>query len=172
MNKNLFSPKPNLCHCETLLMKWGVMNAQHMVEHFGDAVKNAWKAHASAGYEGEHLAKLREFMMSEKPFRENTKNPLLSGPLPLRQPSMQAAIDRLQKISIIFEAFEENPEMTTQNPIFGEWIYRECSTAAQTRHASSASSGRSIIFRIKSLATKGKNIVFDGPPFSSLNCSI
>jgi len=34
---------------------------------------------------------------------------------------MQAAIDRLQKyLDYFFEAFEENPEMTTQNPIFGE----------------------------------------------------
>jgi hypothetical protein len=106
--------------------KWGVMNAQHMVEHFGDAVKNAaGKLTLPLVHEGDHLAKLREFMMSEKPFRENTKNPLLGPePQPLRQPNMEAAVDRLQKyLNYFFEAFEENPGMTTQNPIFGELDY-------------------------------------------------
>ena len=106
--------------------KWGLMNGQQMVEHFGDSVKNAaGKLPLPLVNEGERLVKLREFLMSERPFKENTKNPLLGDePQPIRLPSMQAAVGRLQKyLDYFFEAFEENPGLTTQNPIFGELDY-------------------------------------------------
>src|SRR6266542_2915434 len=67
---------------------WGKMNVQQMIEHFGgEAIRNANgrlkinTIHTPL----DHLGKLREFMMSERPFRENTKNPLLpEEPRPLR----------------------------------------------------------------------------------------
>ena len=106
--------------------KWGVMNGQQMVEHFGDSVKNAaGKLHLPQVHEGELLTKLRTFLLSDKPFRENTKNPLMSDePIPVRLPSMEMAVDRVQKyLDYFFEAFEENPQLTTHNPIFGELDY-------------------------------------------------
>jgi hypothetical protein len=105
--------------------RWGKMNVQQMVEHFaGDAVRNA-----SGRLKidmiltpPENLAKMREFMMSEKPFKENTKNPLLTeNPAPLRYKTIQAAIGVLQEEMIyFFEAFEKNPNLLTRNPFFGD----------------------------------------------------
>jgi oxepin-CoA hydrolase/3-oxo-5,6-dehydrosuberyl-CoA semialdehyde dehydrogenase len=59
------------------LQRWGKMNVQQMIEHFaGDAVRNAsgrLKIDAILTPSG-NLPKMREFLMSEKPFKENTKN--------------------------------------------------------------------------------------------------
>lgn len=58
---------------------WGVMNGQQMVEHFVDVVKNAsGKLKLPMVNEGEKLEKARAFMMSDKPFPENVKNPFIS----------------------------------------------------------------------------------------------
>ena len=94
--------------------RWGKMNVQQMIEHYaGDAVRNAsgrLKIDTMIT-PPENLAKMREFMMSEKPFKENTKNPLLKeDPEPLRYKTIQAAIGALQEELIyFFEAFEKNP---------------------------------------------------------------
>ncbi len=65
--------------------------------------------------------------MTENPFKENTKNPLLGEtPLPLRKPTLQAAIDTLQEeLNYFFSVFENNPALTTRNPIFGELDYAQ-----------------------------------------------
>ncbi len=79
--------------------KWGVLNAQQMVEHFADAVKNAsGKLILPVLNEGEKLQKFKEFLMSDIPFKENTKNVMMSEEgAPVRQPDMQSAINKLQK---------------------------------------------------------------------------
>jgi len=68
------------------------------------------------------LPRLQEFMMSEKPFKENTKSPVLAEePAPLKKNTKEAAIGKLQEeIIYFFEAFEKNPGMKTTNPVFGE----------------------------------------------------
>src|ERR1700693_3220235 len=78
--------------------KWGVMNGQQMVEHFADAVKHAnGKLIVPMVNSGERLEKSREFLMTEKQFKENTKNPLIpETPFPLRKADMDAAIEKLQ----------------------------------------------------------------------------
>ncbi len=106
--------------------KWGIMNAQQMVEHFADAVKNAnGKLVLPLLNEGERLQKYREFLMSEEPFKENTKNPLIpEGGIPLRRPDMLSAINKLQKeLDYFFEIFENHPELKTGNAFFGELNY-------------------------------------------------
>jgi len=105
--------------------RWGKMNVQQMIEHYaGDAVRNA-SGHLKidniltpAG----NLDRMREFMMSDKPFKENTKNPLMAEePAPLRYKTIQAAIGALQQELIyFFEAFKENPGLITRNPFFGD----------------------------------------------------
>jgi hypothetical protein len=95
-----------------------------MIEHFaGDAVRNA-----SGGLKIDHimtapdnLERMREFMMSNKPFKENTKNPLMGEePAALRYNTVQGAIGALQQELIcFFEAFEKNPSLVTRNPFFG-----------------------------------------------------
>jgi hypothetical protein len=105
--------------------RWGKMNVQQMVEHYaGDAVRNA-----SGRLKidqiitpPDNLDRMREFMMSNKPFHENTKNPLMGEePAPLRYKTIQAAIGALQQELIyFFEAFEKNPGLVTRNPFFGD----------------------------------------------------
>ena len=107
--------------------KWGVMNAQQMVEHFADSVKNAsGKLILPVLNEGERLQKSREFLMSEHPFKENTNNPLIPQEgIPLRQPDISSAIDKLQKeLDYFFETFNKNPGFVTGNAFFGDLDYR------------------------------------------------
>ena len=75
----------------------------------------------------ERLPLYREFLMSEKPFKENTKSPVLpEEPLPLRSRTIQAAIGRLQEELIdFFQAFEKNPALKTLHPVFGELDFNE-----------------------------------------------
>ena len=108
--------------------KWGVLNAQQMVEHFADAVKNAsGKLILPVLNEGERLQKFRGFLMGDIPFKENTKNALMSEQAPpLRQPDMQSAINKLQKeLDHFFEVFEKDPRLTTINAFFGELNFEE-----------------------------------------------
>ena len=76
--------------------RWGKMSLQHMIEHFaGDAVRNA---SGRLPFEKimtppERLPSMREFLMSEKPFKENTNNPLMGEePAPLRYHTRLAAL--------------------------------------------------------------------------------
>lgn len=106
--------------------KWGVMNAQQMVEHFADAVKNAsGKLILPQVNNGERLEKSRKFLMTEKQFKENTKNPLIPEmPFPLRKANMNEAIEKLQnELNYFFQVFESKPNLKTNNPIFGELDY-------------------------------------------------
>jgi hypothetical protein len=110
--------------------RWGKMNVQQMIEHYaGDAVRNA-----SGRLKidkiitpPENLARMREFMLSDKPFRENTRNPLMGEEPPaLRYKTMQAAIGGLQQELIyFFEAFEKDPNLITRNPFFGDLNFDE-----------------------------------------------
>ena len=104
------------------------MNVQQMIEHFADSVMNAsGKLKLPAVNEGEQLRKYREFMMSEKPFLPETKNPLMSEePAPPRCNTVQASISKLKEELIFFyEEFEKNQDKTTRNPFFGELNFDE-----------------------------------------------
>ena len=110
--------------------KWGKMSVQHMVEHFGgDAIRNASGRLKidTIVTPPENLERMREFMMSEKPFRENTMNPLIGNDLRLlRYKTVQAAIGALQQELIyFFEAHDKNPELVTRNPIFGDLNFEQ-----------------------------------------------
>jgi hypothetical protein len=109
---------------------WGKMNVQQMIEHYaGDAVRNA-----SGRLKMDtiitppaNLERMREFMMSNKPFKENTRNPLMGEePAPLRYKTVQGAIGALQQELIyFFEAFEKNPGLVTRNPFFGDLNFEQ-----------------------------------------------
>jgi hypothetical protein len=108
--------------------KWGVMRGQQMVEHFIDAVRNAsGKLILPQINHGERLQKFRDFLMSETPFKENTKNPLLdeSGNT-LQFADITAAIHQLQReLDYFFETFNNNPSLLTSNPFFGDLNYEQ-----------------------------------------------
>jgi hypothetical protein len=102
---------------------WGKMNVRQMIEHMIDVVMSAsGKIKLPVVTSAERLPKLQEFMMSEKPFKENTKSPVLGEePAPLKRNTKEAAIGKLQEeIIYFFEAFEKDPALRTTNPVFGE----------------------------------------------------
>jgi len=103
--------------------RWGKMNARQMIEHMIDIVMVAsGKLKLPIVTPADKLSRLQEFMMSEKPFKENTKSPVLAEePAPLKKHTKEAAIGKLQEeIIYFFEAFEKSPGMKTANPVFGE----------------------------------------------------
>jgi hypothetical protein len=109
---------------------WGKMNVQQMIEHYaGDAVRNASGRLKidTILTPPENLERMREFMMSNKPFKENTKNPLMGEePAPLRYKTVQGAIGALQQELIyFFEAFDNNPGLITCNPFFGNLNFEQ-----------------------------------------------
>jgi len=103
--------------------RWGKMNVQQMIEHFTDVTMVAsGKIKLPIVTPSDKLLRLQEFMMSEKPFKENTKSPVLGEePAPLKKHTKEASIGKLQEeIIYFFEAFERNPGSKTTNPVFGE----------------------------------------------------
>ena len=109
---------------------WGKMNVQQMIEHFaGDAVRNASGRLKidTILTPPENLERMREFMMNNKPFKENTKNPMMDEePAPLHYKTVQGAIGALQQELIyFFEAFEKNPDLITRNPFFGDLNFEQ-----------------------------------------------
>ena len=109
---------------------WGKMNVQQMIEHFaGDAVRNASGRLKidTIMTPPENLERMREFMMSNKPFKENTKNPLMGEEAAaLHFKTVQGAIGALQQELIyFFEAFEKNPDLLTRNPFFGDLNFEQ-----------------------------------------------
>lgn len=108
---------------------WGKMTLQQMIEHFTDAVRIAsGKAvHTDIITPPERLEKSRAFLESEKPFRENTPNPLLPEmPAPVRNPSKAEALKELQKeIDDFFAVFEKNGLRVTRNPFFGDLTFEQ-----------------------------------------------
>ncbi len=75
------------------------MNAQQMAEHMSAFFKVSTQTiHFPLTTPVEHLPKYKEFLLSDKEFRENTKMPgLPEEPLPLHYSSMQHAMDGLTK---------------------------------------------------------------------------
>ncbi|MBK7885041.1 MAG: DUF1569 domain-containing protein [Chitinophagaceae bacterium] len=108
---------------------WGKMNAQQMVEHLSDFFRvSTKKISFPLVTPAEHLPKYKEFLLSDKMFRENTKAPMLPDePFALKELSMQQAIEKLQEEINSFIAFFEsaNPGTTSQHPVFGDLNYEE-----------------------------------------------
>ena len=108
---------------------WGKMTLQQMMEHFSEAVRIASgkRVHTDIVTPPEHLPKMQAFLMSDKPFRENTKNPLLpETPAPVKHGSIGDALDELQEeLDYFFTVFEENKLQQTRNPIFGDLNYEQ-----------------------------------------------
>ncbi len=110
--------------------RWGSMNVQRMIEHYGgDAVRiaNGRLKMEQIITPPQELDKWREFLMSERPFKKNLKNPLLGEqPAPYRYQTVQAAINEVQQELIyFFEVFEQQPQLTTRNPFFGDLNFEQ-----------------------------------------------
>jgi hypothetical protein len=110
--------------------KWGKMNGQQMVEHVSAFFKvSSGKILFPLVTPAEHLPKFKEFLLSDKEFRENAKAPtsvIGEEALPLRSSSMNEAIAGLQKsIDEFIEYFKDDTNKTTLHPVFGELNFGE-----------------------------------------------
>jgi len=108
--------------------RWGKMNAQQMMEHVSGFFKlSTDKLHIPLVTPPEHLPKFKEFLMSEKEFRENTKAPVLpDDPLPVRKKDLPEARKELeQEVNDFFNFFKDDPEKTTLHPVFGDLNFSE-----------------------------------------------
>ena len=65
--------------------------------------------------------------MSDKPFRENTPNPLMPEvPAPVRNVSIDNATAELKKeLNYFFDVFEKNNLQVTRNPFFGDLNFEQ-----------------------------------------------
>jgi hypothetical protein len=108
---------------------WGKMTLQQTIEHLTDSVKIASgkTVHTDIITPEDRLQKARDFIMSDKPFRENTINPLMPEmPAPVKNRSVEEALHELQtEIDYFFSVFEENSLQVTRNPIFGDLNYEQ-----------------------------------------------
>ena len=110
--------------------KWGKMNAQQMTEHVSGFFKvSTEKLRFPLITLVEHLPKFKEFLFSDKEFRENTKAPgnvVPEEPVPIRKGSMQEALAELQnEINAFTDFFKNNPGRKTIHPVFGELNFEE-----------------------------------------------
>ena len=108
---------------------WGKMTVQQMIEHFADSVRIASGkvVHADILTPPEQLERMRSFLESEKPFRENTPNQLMHEmPAPVRNPSKNDSITELkEELAYFFSVFEKNNLQVTRNPFFFFFYYKQ-----------------------------------------------
>jgi len=105
---------------------WGKMNLQQMIEHMSYSMRQAnGKELYSCITPEENIPKMQAFLMSEKPFRENTPNQLLPDtPEPPTKGDIDEALDELkQETEDFFKAFERSPDRKITNPFFGDLNY-------------------------------------------------
>ena len=108
--------------------KWGKMNGQQMVEHVAGFFKvSTGKIKFPLVTPVEHLPKYKEFLNSDKEFRENTKAPVLpEDPLPVRFATMTESTNELEKeIKEFVDLFSNNDRVKTMHPVFGELNFDE-----------------------------------------------
>ena len=108
--------------------KWGKMNGQQMVEHVAGFFKvSTGKIKFPLVTPVEHLPKYKEFLNSDKEFRENTKAPVLpEEPLPVRFATMIESVNELDKdIKEFVDLFSNNDRVKTMHPVFGELNFDE-----------------------------------------------
>lgn len=111
---------------------WGKMNGQQMAEHVAAFFNvSAEKIIFPLVTPEEHLPKFREFLLSDKQFRENTKAPtsiIGEEAQPIRCATMNEAIAKLEEaINNFILYFRDNPAKKTTHPVFGalnfdDWI--------------------------------------------------
>lgn len=110
--------------------KWGKMNGQQMIEHLAEFF---WVSAGKTKFElvtpAEHLPKYKEFLLSDKEFRENTKAPtsvIGEEALPLQYANMEEALANLeQSIQAFQDCFKNDNLKKTLHPVFGELNFEE-----------------------------------------------
>ncbi len=129
---------PLLNQCDPdLKANWGKMNFQQMVEHMSYSIKIA-NGNLSFPLMTplEKVEQMKAFAVGDKPFRENTPNPLIGeDTVPLKFVDIKSAINDLNdQLKKFFSHFEENPGLRVENPFFGMMDYQEW-VALLAKHA-------------------------------------
>lgn len=107
---------------------FGKMGVQQMTEHLSDYVRMAnGRDLTDCDASIEHLDRMREWLMSDKPFRDNTPNKLMPDvPLPVRYSTMHEALDELQlELDAFFDVYQQDKQKRITNPFFGDLDYEE-----------------------------------------------
>ncbi len=108
---------------------WGKMNVHQMVEHMTDSIRiaNEKEKHDKIITPADKLEASYLFMMSDKPFKENTRNILLpDNPPSTRNEFLEDAILELDnEIADFHTFFKDDQEKKTTNPFFGHLNYAE-----------------------------------------------
>jgi hypothetical protein len=102
--------------------KWGKMNVQQMIEHMSDYMRIAnGRTPMEIVTDAEMIPRMHAFLASDKPFKENTPNVLMSDtPPPVRNESHEAAIAELQsEVDHFILVHTTEPDTTHANPFFG-----------------------------------------------------
>jgi len=102
--------------------KWGKMNVQQMIEHMSDYVRIAnGKTVLDVVTPVENLPKMQAFLMSEKPFRENTPNALMPDiPPAIKFSDIKTSIEEIRgELTYFFQVYAANPNLKLTNPFFG-----------------------------------------------------
>jgi hypothetical protein len=107
---------------------WGKMNVQQMIEHMIDSVREAnGKLQRTLVTPEDRVPKMKEFLMSEKEFRPETKNALMGDePVPVSKSSVTEAINELEiELRDFVNRFKNDNESRITNPFFGELNFEE-----------------------------------------------
>lgn len=105
---------------------WGKMNVHQMIEHMSFSFRQAnGKDKYALLTPEENVPKMQAFLMSDKPFRENTPNPIIGdNTVPEKNASIQDALNELQtEMNDFFAVFETQPDSVITNPFFGNLNY-------------------------------------------------
>lgn len=103
--------------------EWGIMTAQHMIEHLILAVQMSnGKLILECINDKEKLPILKKYLMSNRPLPKGFVNPYIGKRLiPLKYPSFEEAKSELEKeINDYYDFFDENPNAKLTNVTFGE----------------------------------------------------
>ena len=108
---------------------WGKMNVHQMIEHMTDSfrIANEKNKEDKIVTPADRLEGAYQFMMSDKPFKENTKNVLMAEePEPVRNEFLEDAILELDnEITDFHTFFKGDEEKRTTNAFFGNLNYAE-----------------------------------------------
>lgn len=110
----------------TTEQRWGKMNVQQMIEHMSYAMRQAsGKELYELITKDEYLPRMQAFLLSEKPFKENTPNSLLPDtPDAPKHETIKDSVDELRKdIDHFFDVYSKEPDKKLTNPFFGELDY-------------------------------------------------
>ncbi len=102
---------------------WGIMTAQHMIEHILLAVQMSnGKLILECFNDKEKLPMLRRYLMSNRPLPQGFANPYIGeGLLQLKFSNLEEAISELEKeVNDYYNFFEENSDAKLTNVTFGE----------------------------------------------------